>query len=242
MVTHLKQVYELVSIELDKIKSPVLLLDQFNALFLRAQENFFEQQYAVFEKENLVTEMIQCYKRAPVYFTPSGAVEFGYKEGKVFNAPDDYWRLSKAFITYEVVSGNVECLPIGNILTYDCSKLLDMHSISSNVFLQEKYYEPYYYIYDNNLSKIPNIVYIFGSVPRGFIIKSFGLFYLSRPKIIQLVELDLNNIDPLAGPQLDYPESVGLRIVDVMVKLQLERQTDPRLQTFPLMNPLMLNK
>lgn len=160
-----RQVYEGVLVELNKVNSPSLLLEDFNYLFNKAIYQYINKKYNIYDINQQVTDDIRVLKSTailPVYaISDKYGVQDGTVKGKnsLFGAtyevtlPTDYLHLLNCICNFKV-NKNFKCYDANTYVQFGATRLTsDMWSkIINNFYMRPSYKRPYYYIHNVNSS------------------------------------------------------------------------------------------
>ena len=158
------------------------------------------------------------------------------EERMLISAPDNYFHL----LGLENYLGTRKGVTCENWRTkrYGVSKLTSDRevSINQNVFLEPKSTRPYYSIKNNIGSVYPNIEVHYRKDSELELVKldKIGLLYLKEPKIYFMDDADLKGDD--STEVIEFQEYICQELVESVVRLVLENNSDPRVQSFPAVN------
>lgn len=249
----IRQCFEACLVELDKVQAPSLLLEDFNYLFNKAIQKYYNKRYSLFESNQQLTDDLRVLVRT-VKLTPRGgtppATVFG--DSVSFALPEDYVHLLNCVCEFTPKCGDcqaTENMYIGanKVSSNEWSRIIN------NYYMRPSMRQPYYYIqntvdtstyaipgltWDANgirygNSTIPNLEIKCGNASKSLV--AIYLEYLIAPKHVRLEFSDLDNPVDTTDP-LEFPDYVVHEIINELITSILENQSNPRIQTFPTVN------
>lgn len=246
------QVYDAVLVELNKLKAPSMLLEDFNYFANKACQQYANLAYTRLEVNQQATDDLRVLK---THFTaPLSNCEIeedGYAEHYSVPLPMDYLHLCNCIVKYKASSEKNAC---GKTSTgakaYPARRLsVDMlPQIISNAYLCPSKKRPYYYILNNNLKSVtapypyeycksPLLqIYLGDTVSEA---PDVYCEYIKTPSEIQLTWDQVNVTEVDTSQVLEFPDYVCYEIVNIIVRLVMENASDPRLQTnMPINNTI----
>lgn len=144
----LKEAYEAVLIELNKVQAPSILLDDFNYLFNKAIQKYFNKRYSQYEINQQLTDdlrvLVKTEKLSPTDTEIRG-------DSYRFNLPAHYVHILNCICEFEMMN-NVDCgcdddnpcklVKVGaNKLTTN-----QWSQVITNYYMRPSMKQPYYYI------------------------------------------------------------------------------------------------
>lgn len=172
-----RQVYQGVLIELNKVASPSLLLEDFNYLFNKAVYQFVNKKYNIYDINQQTTDDVRVLKATAIlqptladstYSGISSTANSLYSAVYEVDLPLDYLHLLNCICNYKVHK-NYECYNADTYVQFGARRLTsDMWTqVINNFYLRPSYKNPYYYINNvNSANTLPsNPITITGSVP-----------------------------------------------------------------------------
>lgn len=245
-----RDVYEAVLIELNKVQAPSLLVDDFVYYLNKAVQEYFNKRYNVFEKNQQATDdlsrLIKMHKVNPDELTKN--TNSIYKTVWEVKLPDDYVHIL-----------NCTCVFMGNSKCTDCNEIvqgankLDTNQASqilTNYYMKPSIYRPYYYIINVNdptqINSTPEanrqsgtrygnstqpIMQILCGNDIKHPIKYVQIAYLRAPQYLSISSDDLDQITDNTKV-LEFQDYVVNEIIKEIVKMVLENGSDARIQTF----------
>ena len=171
-----RQVYEGVLIELNKVKAPSLLLEDFNYLFNKAINQYINKKYNIYDTNQQSTDDVRVLKSSAVLEpikTPQQKIGATHNEASVsycgnvikptsifgatydFNLPADYLHLLNCVCIYKV-NKQFKCYNAGDTWQQGATRLTSdiWPQIINNFYMKPSYKKPYYYIHNINNSSI----------------------------------------------------------------------------------------
>lgn len=248
---NLLDVYQNVLIELEKQKAPSMLIDEFNYLYQKSVIQFLNTNYNFTDMNQQEDDNLSAFNnhtRYDVLNMEEGKDYFLTIYGVQFNLPEKYFHLKNCVVTFMKEYG--QCDSDENIIKGAFRITSDKFpGVINNYYNKPSWKKPYYYLSNNNKIEIR-----YGNDTK-HILKYVDIDYLKYPESIELTlediydcgsrnkdELDVSNptdatiIARLNSLELPFPDYVCYEIINIMVKLFLERHKDPRLQTNTTVN------
>lgn len=159
----LRQVFEYILIELNKVKAPTLLLDDFNYYFNKSLIQYVNKIYNVYEINQQKTDDLRVLHSTAVlnptiqniYPNLSGTPVISnsnlFKNTYNVFLPDDYLHILNCVVEYKVLIKN-KCYNINDYIQFGAKKLnSDQWSqILNNYYFKPSYKNPYFYISNVN--------------------------------------------------------------------------------------------
>lgn len=238
-----REVYNAVLVELNKVQAPSILLEDFVYLLNKSIQRYINKRYSFFELNQQLTDDLRVLTTEATLQLEDPAIQYVYK------LPKDYIHILNCTCVFE--TPNVPCGT--SPVEVGATKLdtAQLPHVIQNFYMKPSSNRPYYYIcyktdpqpadvigeyyasmagrvegtrYGN--SQIPIIQIKCGSV----IPQSVKVTYLRAPKYVELTLNDLDLIDDTT-PHLEFPDYVVYEIINELTTLILENGKDPRLQT-----------
>lgn len=170
----IKQMYEALLIECNKVNAPSFDLEAFNYFVNKSIQSFVNKNYNINEVDQVRVDNLRVLKTS-AYLTPvktpsdlakqlvgedKGAAEVTtqnsiYGATYEFNLPADYLHLLNCVCVFEVKKTN-RCYNVGDTINIGATRLTsDIYPIViNNLYARPSYKHPYYYI--NNLNQSTN--------------------------------------------------------------------------------------
>lgn len=249
----IRQCFEACLVELDKVQAPSLLLEDFNYLFNKAIQKYYNRRYSLFESNQQLTDDLRVLVRT-VRLTPRGGTPpsnvFG--DSVSFALPEDYVHLLNCVCEFSSQCGS--CRPEEKIhIGANKMSSNEWSQIINNYYMRPSMRQPYYYIqntvdtdtypisgltWDSNgtrygNSTIPNLEIKCGNASSS--LDCIYIEYLIAPKHVRLEFSDLDKPVDDTDP-LEFPDYVIHEIINELVTSILENQSNPRIQTYPTVN------
>lgn len=232
----LKQVYQAVLIELEKQKAPSMLLDEFNYYYYKSAIQYINTNYNFCDMNQQEDDNLRVLNMTA---TLSGG-EITDKDGSktLFILPQDYFHIKNCVIKFN--NANAKCEADASVDKGARRLTSDKYpGILDNYYFKPSYKVPYYYIYNEGgediRTGVPVTMKLLYGNNKNITLSDVSIDYIKYPKEIKLTEDDLED-DSTVIPVLEFPEYVCYEIINIMVKLFLERHRDPRLNTNPIVN------
>lgn len=237
-----REVYNYVLVELNKVQAPSILLDDFVYLLNKSIQRYVNKRYNLFEVNQQLTDDLRVLTREAVLSLENSSDPYTYK------LPADYMHILNC--TCEFSSTNLPCGRGSKEVGASKLDTAQLPHVIQNFYMKPSRNRPYYYIcyktdptpaptpdyYDPVLGKvegarygnaqIPIIQIKCGNIPADTV----KITYLRAPKYVELTFDELDYADDTT-PHLEFPDYVTYEIINEMVTLILENHKDPRLQT-----------
>ena len=244
-----RELYNNVLVELNKVQAPSLLLEDFVYLVNKAVQKYINKRYNFFEMNQQLTDDLRVLLKSSEALVESkddknNPITSNIDGAPQYDLPEDYMHILNCICKFDR-SSNSNCR---NTKDRQCEAIpaskLDTaswpHTIE-NYYMKPSRKRPYYYIiniqdpsendeyfkggrYGN--SQVP-VVQIKSGKDKP---SAVYVDYLRAPKYIDLTIEDLDDIDDNT-PQLEFPDYVTYEIINELVTLILENNKDPRVQT-----------
>ena len=143
-----RDVYEAVLVELNKVQAPSLLISDFVYYLNKAIQEYFNKRYNVFEKNQQATDDLSRLNRM-VELIPTKISDPVYKTLWQVNLPDDYVHILNCTCVFHV--DRKKCDTCKTVV--QGANKLDTNQASqvlSNYYMKPSIYRPYYYIIYKN--------------------------------------------------------------------------------------------
>lgn len=249
----IRDAYESVLIELNKVQAPSILIDDFIYYLNKAIQEYFNKRYNVFETDQQATDDLSRLNRM-VVLHPVQKPDIVYQTVWECELPDDYVHILNCTCVF-----NKSKDPCGEVSTFfQGANKLDTSQASqvlTNYYMKPSTSRPYYYIiykdndpydpatinYPSNQKKIESKQYIrYGNSTKPImqilcgnepnVLNAVQIAYLTAPRYITLDKLDLDKVED-ETPVLEFQDYVVNEIIKEVVKLIMENAKDERLQT-----------
>lgn len=239
-----RELYNNVLVELNKVQAPSLLLEDFVYLVNKAVQKYINKRYNFFEMNQQLTDDLRVLLKTSEPLATSNLTSF---DGAVqYDLPDDYMHMLNCICGFDKSQSSSKCSSSNTGTDWIPASKLDTaswpHTIE-NYYMKPSRKRPYYYIiniqdpsendeyfkdgrYGN--SQVPVIQIKSGKDKPSAVYVD----YLRAPKYIDLTIGNLDDIDDNT-PQLEFPDYVTYEIINELVTLILENNKDPRVQTQP---------
>lgn len=231
-----KELYRNVFVELNKQEAPNLLLDEYNYLYYKAVLQYININYNLYEINQQKTDDLSwCSTTATL---SSGTLKkVDENKDDLLYLPLDYFHILNCRLKVEDLRQNVcedrALLEIGaRRLTAD-----QRANVLNNYYLKPSYKRPYFNISAHGKKLFWNnhiIELLYGNDPN-YRYNDVIIDYIRLPEKVVL-SYELLEDEYTEGDILEFPDNVAHEIINIIVKLCLERHLDPRLQTNNLVN------
>lgn len=222
-----RQVYIEILTELVREEAPTLYLEDFLYYFNKGISEYMKRRYELTEATQQLTDDLRTWKkihRDTRLIIP--IEEVGMNEGF------EYRHLLNCIIYADIQFPDIDCgqLP-GQIKGYKAVRMSSAvkAGIVDNLFLEPKYYRPYFEILDNS-------VYIrAGELRSDVTVTDVNIEYLKQPELVDLTEDQIAN-DTDTSQMLEFSKDVGDEITKIVLSLILERGQNVRTQSQATVN------
>lgn len=253
----IRDAYNNLLIELNKVQAPSLLLDDFIYLFNKGTQKYVNKRYNLFEVKQQLTDDLRVLTKTVEITSPTLSIETGSVFGKSYKCelPSDYLHILNCICTFDTID---KCTGETKTIHKGANKLdtTQWSHVIDNYYMQPSIEQPYYYIinisnpiksglsddikkqntsrgseqrYGNSVLPIMQIKC--GDDSR-YTLKSVFIDYLRTPEYLSL---DQNLLDEITDKSqvIEFPDYVVYEIIDEIVILILENSSNPRIQTYP---------
>ena len=246
-----KQVYQNVLIELRKVKSPSLHLEDYNYWGSKGIQEYCNERYLQFAMSQQLSDDLAPLTTSAVFTLPVGTtttgdwvgsepdvpVIIGKKYGSDFfrfKTPNDYWHMLGSHVT-SVSKFNYKCYAAGYEENAPSKRLTQdiANGIINNSFLKPSIKRPYHSFGDgaSSANVKPDLFYFIGDKSK-FGLKEVYIDYLKEPRKINLT-LQQRDLPIDTSAAMEFPEYACNEIIKRIVKLILEVSSDPRQASKP---------
>lgn len=254
----LRQVYDALLIETNKVEAPSLLLEDFIYFVNKAIHNKIEQLYPLYDVNQQVSDDLRVLKKGfPLLSStvPSPFTSFtnmGVLNGITLQLPRDYMHMLSCSIQFTTI--NKVCGEYKNIVRG--AQRMQTESVSGvidNFYTKPSIRKPYFYpnykneptidinqpgstddtpLAGSRLGNTSNVVLeiIYGNDTSKYAVTQTYIEYLRTPQYVTLTHNQLDSVED-TSQILEFPNYVCLSIIKELCKLVLENTSDPRLQT-----------
>lgn len=225
----LRELYDAVSIELNKVKAPSVLLEDFNYFVKKGIIQFANKSYNYYDVNQQTSDDLSALKKTiELVPTEVSGSSLNYYECVL---PADYFHILSVICNF-------------NNSTLNKDKQYGARRMPSDIFpvVMNNFYSkpsikmPYYKIDKQNGNTRIELRY-----GKNKEYKPTKLFidYLRVPANVNLTEEQLYN-EPDASDKLEFPEYINHEIINIVCSIILENSSNPRLQTsLPLSQSIM---
>lgn len=242
-----RELYEYALIEVNKLKAPSLLLEDYNYFINKAVQQYMNLVYNRYDINQQSNDDLRVLTTTKVY------EEIG--EDNTVTLPSDYVHLLNCIVTVSPSSSlNNICGGSGTSGYRTAAKQLtsDRYAgILNNYYLKPTAKRPYYMLKSSD-NKVSTTYALPRGGGRGEVsaneydsllkiecgngsVSKIEIDYVRAPQKIELTDEDIFSIDD-NSPHLEFPDYVCFEIVNIFTKLLMENAGDPRLQTNPAVN------
>lgn len=156
-----RELYEYTLVELNKLKAPSLLLEDYNYFINKAIQQYINLIYNRYDTNQQSTDDLRVLKATKIFenkelhaFDDTPTLRDKVANGVLrsthyVDLPNDYVHLLNCVVEYSV-TGNYKCYNAGSNVAFEAKRLTsDMYgSILNNAYLRPMYKRPYYFIND----------------------------------------------------------------------------------------------
>lgn len=258
-----RELYNNVLVELNKVQAPSLLLDDFVYLVNKAIQKYINKRYNFFEMNQQLTDDLRVLLKSSKALSksteeveqPDGTkkdqpIISGIDGAPQYDLPEDYMHILNCICKFEKVSNSTcsnpkekqyEAIPASKLDTASWP-----HTIE-NYYMKPSRKRPYYYIINIQdpsantnypVDQVEGMRYGNSQVPviqiKSGKDKPFAV-YVDYLRAPKYIDLTIEDLDDIADntPQLEFPDYVTYEIINELVTLILENNKDPRVQTQP---------
>lgn len=216
----LREVFESVLIELNKIQAPTLKLQEFNYLYKKAVTQYINKVYNIYDISQQTTDDLSSLI-TPITLTP--------KNNEIL-FPENYLHLLNCICIFEVISDK-GCYKKGDTVTFPATKMTSdtEGQIMIDFYNKPSIKKPYYYIIGGREGNQLKCKILFGN-SNNFTLKEVKINYIKNPEPKILTQEHIDLIDD-TSQILEFPDYVNQEIINELVHLAMERSYDPRLAT-----------
>lgn len=164
----IRQVYEGVLTELNKVQAPSMLLEDFNYFANKAVNQYINKKYNVYDVNQQSTDDLRVLKSTCVLPVNAVTTKYGSNQtgdvisrnslyGATYEAllPDDYLHLLNCVCNYRVKK-QFKCYDPNTYVQFGATRLTaDLWGqIINNFYMKPSYKKPYYYLHNVNIEAI----------------------------------------------------------------------------------------
>lgn len=147
-----RQLYEALLIELNKVEAPALLLKDF-LYFLNKKINGFEDAlYLAYDTNQAIKDALRQLEHTAHPIIPTKTNKYGESLGSIYECylPDDYRHILNVMCEFTVTQDKSKCKKEGDIVVYNANKMTSDNSgtIINDYFQRPKVNRPYYFIHN----------------------------------------------------------------------------------------------
>lgn len=237
-----RELYEYALIEVNKLKAPSLLLEDYNYFINKAVQQYMNLVYNRYDINQQSNDDLRVLTTTKVY----NQEDIG---DNTVTLPSDYVHLLNCIVTVSPLSNSSNKCGSSETSGYrTAAKQLtsDRYAgILNNYYLKPTPKRPYYMLKssdtmvqstlqepaDVDYNRVANVYNSLLKIECGNgSVSKIEIDYVRAPQKIELTDEDIFNIDD-NSPHLEFPDYVCFEIVNIFTKLLMENAGDPRLQT-----------
>ena len=239
------QVFNAVLSELNKVKAPSLLLEDFNYFFNKTVTQYINKIYNAYEINQQKTDDLRVLHTISI-LTP-GTLNSLFHGSSEVNLPDDYLHLLNCVVEFKVLSKH-KCYKLNDLIQVGAKKLKSDNwpQLLNNYYFKPSIKNPYYYISSSNalIENLPaekvagdrygnsfkvKMEIRFGKDTK-FEINKIYVDYIKTPQYINLTQEQLDDVED-NSQVLEFPDYVINEIINDLLAIIFENGSNPRLQT-----------
>lgn len=243
--------YNAALVELNKLKAPSLLLEDYNYFINKAIQQYVNIIYNKYDTNQQTTDDLRV-------LTARAVISSEDMNDNFFNLPDDYVHLLNCIVEFtaedDINKCNLKGSSVSSVARRATADVLG--AVLNNTYLKPSYKRPYYYLHyisdpvniddRDNLSltsespdsRLANSSKVQMEIVCGtskYKPSKVSIDYLRAPKYIYLDIEDITGIVDKTNI-LEFPDYVCYEIINLFTRLVMENASDPRLQTNPIIN------
>ena len=159
----LKQVYEALLVEMNKVEAPSLLLPDFNYLVNKAVLQYINTRYNIYDANQQTTDDLRVLKATAILPVKKANLAYGTTDSETIKGlygatyetelPPDYLHMLNCVCIFKV-SEQKDCWDAGDLWNCGATRLTsDMWPlVINNFYMRPSYRRPYYFIHNVNKS------------------------------------------------------------------------------------------
>ena len=159
----LKQVYEALLVEMNKVEAPSLLLPDFNYLVNKAVLQYINTRYNIYDANQQTTDDLRVLKATAILPVNKATSVYGDVGSEVTDSlygatyevdlPDDYLHMLNCVCIFKV-NEQKDCWDAGNYWEQGATRLTSdtWPLVINNLYMRPSYRRPYYFIHNVNKS------------------------------------------------------------------------------------------
>lgn len=253
----LRQAYEYVLVEINKVKATTLLLDDFNYFWMKGTQQFVNKSYNVYGTNQQISDNLLALSSTKVYtpteiYIPSGDYTTNLQIGtKYVILPSDYFHMLNCIVEFKKLNSEIKCEDSLDNYFVSNARHIDQNKfagIVNNYYFQPSSKNPYYFINTHVSTESEPMIaigkrnespYIWDST-RGYRMElrcgksknEINKVYVDYLKVPRYIELTQDHIDSVVdnSPIIEFSDYVCSEIIKEVKTLVLENASDPRLQ------------
>ncbi len=251
----IRDAFENLLIELNKVQAPSLLVDDFIYMFNKSIQQYINKRYNLFETKQQLTDdlrvLTNTVKVIPTVNTQNNIFGISYD----CNLPIDYMHILNCICEFK--GNRSDCFVEGEVIHQGANKLdtTQWAHVINNYYMKPSVKQPYYYIINvSNPTKLNNtpdsvkkqntsqgseVRYGNASMPimqikcgddPNYKLQAVYIDYLRAPQYLSLSQELLDDPDD-KSQIIEFPDYVVYEIINEIVTMVLENTQNPRLQT-----------
>ena len=168
----LKQVYEALLVEMNKVEAPSLLLPDFNYLVNKAVLQYINTRYNIYDANQQTTDDLRVLKATAILPVKKADSAYGAADSETIKGlygatyetelPPDYLHMLNCVCIFKV-NEQKDCWDAGDLWNCGATRLTsDMWPlVINNFYMRPSYRRPYYFIHNvNNSVELPTNSYV----------------------------------------------------------------------------------
>lgn len=256
----LRDVYEALLIEMNKVDAPNILLEDFNYFLRKAINQYVNKRYNLYETNQQTTDDLSYLKDTLIVNT-NDLKQVDYKLSKIHNGtykfkfPNNYFHILNCVCTFKAKK-KYRCYNKDSIFEIGATKLTadQWNNVTNNFWNKPTYRRPYYYIHHigdltineerdsiktneryGNYQDVVCEIRIGTDSQSVFDLVQITIDYLKVPKFYELTQDHLDTIED-SSEMLEFPDYICQEIINELVHIVMENISDQRIQTHPVVS------
>jgi len=221
--------FKAVQYEIHKVEAPSFDLEEFNHFVNRAQLEYANRRYNLFETTQQLTDDLRSLKREFIYVSNSTPPLDAGTES--VSLPEDYFHAERVKVTF-TANAAFQCYRAGDVVEKTAKRLtadLQGYTEQPNYYARPDYRRPYWRIIRNRLD-------IKSGLHSKLDLTGIEFEYLRTPREVTLYQADIDDPTTDNSDLLDWPAYVTNELAKILVMLFLENTSNQRLGTFVPVN------
>ena len=212
-----RQIYETLLSELNKVETSSILLEDFNYFLNKAITQYVNKRYNFYDTSQQTNDDLS------ILVDNKTLIDINSNESSL---PTNYLHLLNCICTFKLKKSH-KCKKVGDTLIVPAKKLTaDAYpEILKDYYNKPSLFNPYFYLKD----KIIKIEC--GNIEDLAELEQIDINFLRKPKKVILTE-DCLDLDVDTSEELEFPDYVCNEIINELVSLVMINISDPRIQNY----------